>query len=171
MNFRFLDKNDILIFKELRLLSLKESPLAFSESYEDELKKTDAQFDFELEIIGKPAESFVLGVFLKTNELIGFVKFHRDTRSKAHHKAMLHTLYIKPQFREQGIGKKLVTELFKTIESLKDLEQIHIWVLISDTSVVKFYEKFGFINQGTIVKNDLKIDDRYVDAIYMVKYL
>jgi ribosomal protein S18 acetylase RimI-like enzyme len=171
MNFRFLDKNDILTFKELRLLSLQESPLAFSESYEDELKKMDVQFELELNIIGIPAESFVLGVFSKLNELIGFVKFQRDTRSKARHKATLHALYIKPQYRKQSIGKTLMTELFKIIESLKGVEQIHLWVLISDTSVMNFYEKCDFQTHGAIVKNDLKIGDRYVDAMYMVKYL
>jgi hypothetical protein len=64
-----------------------------------------------------------------------------------------------------------MTELFKIIESLKGVEQIHLWVLISDTSVMNFYEKCDFQTHGAIVKNDLKIGDRYVDAMYMVKYL
>jgi ribosomal protein S18 acetylase RimI-like enzyme len=171
MFFRFLNINDSSIYKELKCLSLHESPLAFSDSYEDELNKTNSDYQSELEIIGLQAESFVLGAFSELKEMIGFVKFKRDTRTKARHKASLHALYIKPQFRAHGVGKKLITELLKTIEPLKDLEQIHLWVLISDTSVLNFYEKCGFITQGTIVKNDLKIQNRYVDAVYMVKYL
>ena len=171
MIFRFLNTDDTSAYKELKCFSLNESPLAFSDSYEDELNKTNLDYQSELEIIGLPAESFVLGAFSESKELIGFVKFKRDSRTKARHKATLHALYIKPQFREHGVGKKLITELFKTIESLKGLEQIHLWILISDNSVVNFYEKCGFMSQGAIVKNDLKIEDRYVDAVYMVKYL
>ena len=171
MIFRFLNSNDIPAYKELKSFSLSESPLAFSDSYEDEFTKSDLEYQSELEIIGLPAESFVLGAFSDNKELIGFVKFKRDTRTKARHKASIHALYIKPQFRAHGVGKKLITELLKTIESLKGLEQIHLWVLISDTSVVNFYAKCGFITQGAIVKNDLKIQNRYVDAVYMVKYL
>lgn len=171
MIFSFLNTEDIDSYKELKCFSLSESPMAFSDSYEDELNKTNSEYQSEIETIGLPFESFVLGVFSESKELIGFVKFKRDTRTKARHKASLHALYIKPKFREHGLGKKLVTELFKTIESLQGLEQIHLWVLISDTSVVNFYNKCGFIAQGAIVKNDLKIENRYVDAVYMVKYL
>ena len=171
MIFRLLNINDISIYKELKCFSLKESPLAFSDSYEDELLKNDSDYESELKIIGLPAESFVFGAFSESKELIGFVKFKRDKRTKARHKATLHALYIKPQFRGNGIGKKIIDGLYKTIALLQGLEQIHLWVLISDTSVVKFYESCGFLSQGAIVKNDLKIGDRYVDAIYMVKYL
>lgn len=171
MIFRFLNKDDVEIYRELKRFSLIESPLAFSDSYEDELTKTDTDYLRELEIVGSPAETFVIGVFTDTKKLVGFVKFKRDKRTKARHKASLHSLYIKPEYRNKGIGKRLINHLFETISVLNGLEQVHLWVLISDTSVVEFYEKNGFCKQGTIVKNDLKIADKYVDAFYMVKQL
>ncbi|MGZ3902366.1 MAG: N-acetyltransferase family protein [Bacteroidia bacterium] len=171
MIIRLLTPADVSAYKAFKLYSLSESPFAFSDSYEDESKKSDLDFQRELEIVGLPAESFVLGAFSPLKELIAFVKFKRDVRTKARHKASLHSLYVKPQYRGSGLAKKLLEELFKTIKPLQNLEQIHLWALISDSSVVHFYEKCGFLKQGAIVKNDLKIDGKYVDASYMVKYL
>ena len=171
ITFRILDTKDTISFKRLRLQSFQESPLAFSESYADEENKTDAHFEAELHMSGSPVENFVLGAFLETNDLIGFVKFRRDTRSKARHKAMLHAMYINPNYRGKSIGKKLVSQLLLNAQLIQGLEQIHLWVLISDSSVIDFYKKCGFESQGAIVKNDLKIGNKYVDAVYMVKHL
>lgn len=170
MTFRLLNISDITEFKKLRLFSLQESPMAFSESYEDELDKTERDYAAEIEITGTPAEAFVLGVFSDEGELTGFVKFKRDTRTKARHKAFLSTLYIKPSFRNRGLGAALMHELFRIIEPLEGLEQIHLWVLISEYNAVDFYTKCGFEQQGAVVSRDLKIGDGYVDAVYMVKF-
>lgn len=158
-------------YAKLRLLSLKESPLAFSDSYEDELKRNSQDYQMEIEPLFGLAESFILGCFTPGNSMVGFVKFVRDKRTKARHKAYLHSLYMKPEFRGKGFGKQLIRELFEAISPLDDLEQIHLWVLISETSAVEFYQSCGFRNQGTLVQNDLKIGQQYVDAMYMVKYL
>jgi len=80
-------------------------------------------------------------------------------------------MYVTPAYRSKGIGGKLIMNLRNEIEHLEGLEQIHLWVLLSDYNAVEFYEKAGFIGQGALVKQDLKIHGQYVDAMYMVKYL
>ncbi|MCW3071211.1 MAG: hypothetical protein JWO44_1101 [Bacteroidetes bacterium] len=170
MTFRFLNRADVSAYKELRLLSLRESPFAFSDSYEDELNKSVFDYQLEIQISGSPAESFVLGAFSGSNELAGFVKFKKDKRSKARHKGSLHALYIRPEMRGNGLGEKLLHKLFSVTGQIEGLEQIHLWALVAGSSVTGFYEKAGFRQQGAIVKNDLKINDTYVDAVYMVKY-
>lgn len=171
MNFRFLTQYDLFDYKKLKCYGLIESKFAFSDSYEDEVNRPYLDYLQELEIIGNPADTFVLGAFTQTDELIAFVRFKRDRRLKALHKAMVHSLYVNPNFRNQGIAKKMMLELFRITSTIVGLEQIHLWVLISETSVLDFYEKLGFESQGAVVKNDLKFDKRYVDAVYMVKYL
>ena len=145
--------------------------MAFSESYEDEKLRTESEFAKELEVRGQPAEWFVLGAFNESNELIGFVKFRRDVRSKARHKSMIHAMYTDPKVRGQKVGKKLIEELEVRAKKLVGLEQIHLWVLHAETSASEFYEKCGYQRQGPYVNKDLKIDGKYVDAEYMVKYL
>ncbi len=171
MNIRFLDENDDIIYRELRLSSLKESPFAFSDSYEDQLSKSILDYQIEIKKIINPIESFTLGAFSEHNQLIGFVKFRRDIRSKARHRASLFSLYVKPDYRGKGIAKKLVLELLKSIEPITELKQLQLSTIIAKDSLIDFYKSFGFQKLGGIIKNDLIIENQYVDAIYMVKYL
>lgn len=171
MNIRFLDENDCFIYREIRLNSLKVAPFAFSDSYEDLVNKTLLDFQTEIKKIINPLESFTLGAFSDENQLIGFVKFKRDNRSKARHRAYLFSLYVKPYYRGQGIAKLLILELFKTIESVSELEQLQLSTIITNESLIDFYKSFGFQKFGGIIKKDLIIENQYVDAIYMVKYL
>ena len=171
LDIRLLSERDAADYREMRLKSYKEAPLAFSESYEDDKNRSLNEFKSELMIQGNPPERFVLGAFLETEKLIGFVKFRRDLRSKARHKSMIHAMYTDLKYRNHGIGKKLIQDLLKRVRIMVGLEQIHLWVLHSDTSASDFYKKCGFESQGMLVKKDLKIEDIYVDAEYMVMYL
>ena len=172
VKFRTLEINDAEQFRNVRLKSYQESPFAFSESYEDEKNQPLNKFEEELIVRGAPPEWFVLGAFVEKEQLIGFVKFRRDLRSKGRHKAMIHAMYIDKNYRNLGIGKKILLELFEMASLLIGLEQIHLWVLHSavSTSASGFYSNLGFLSQG-IVKKDLLIQDTYVDAEYMVLYL
>jgi GNAT superfamily N-acetyltransferase len=168
---RQLDKADAAAYRRLRLESFRESPFAFSESYEDESKKTEADFANDLTSSGEPAERFVLGAFSEDLQLIGFVTFKRDLRAKARHKSMIYAMYTTAGARRQGVGRALVTEVISRARRLEGLEQIHLWVLHGTTSAADFYRKLGFQSQGPVVKKDLKINGQYVDAGYMVLYL
>lgn len=171
MNIRFLDENDSFIYREIRLNSLKESPFAFSDSYEDQVNKSILDFQKEIKKIINPIESFTLGAFSNKNQLVGFVKFKRDHRSKARHRASLFSLYVQPDYRGNGIAKELINKLIATIESIKDIKQLQLSTIISKDSLVDFYKIFGFVKLGDIIKDDLIIENEYVDAIYMVKYM
>ena len=165
---RVLKASDGSAFRALRLESFQESPLAFSESYEDEKVKSVEVFSAELVPQGTPPEYYLLGAFDHEQTLVGFVKFKRDQRSKARHKSMVHAMYVKPAFRGHGIGRKLMLEVIRRAREMPGLEQIHLWVLHTDRSASAFYASLGFVNQGPFVRKDMKIGEVYVDAEYMV---
>ncbi|WP_291127484.1 GNAT family N-acetyltransferase [Flavobacterium sp. UBA7682] len=171
MNIRFLEENDAVIYRQLRLSSLQESPFAFSDSYEDQVKNSIIDFELEIKKTGNPLESFTLGTFSNQDQLIGFVKFKRDHRSKARHRASLFSLYVQPNHRGKGIAKKLISSLLSTIGPITEIEQLQLSTIISKDSLIDFYKSFGFEILGDVIKNDLIIDNQYVDAIYMVKHL
>ncbi len=160
-------------YRKLRLKSFRDDPYAFSESYEDEKNRSTQSFEQELLIKGTPPEQFVLGAFGQTEQLLGFVKFRRDKRTKARHKSMIHAMYVSPEFRHLGLGQQILTTLIEKAKAMPGLEQIHLWVLHSSESrsASTFYSAFGFESQGTKVKKDLKIGAEYIDAEYMVLYL
>ena len=173
MTIKILNQLDAPDFRSLRLHSYQESPHAFSESYEDEVKRPIGDFEAEIAIKGEPAEQFLLGAFNENDDLCGFVKFKRDLRSKARHKSMIHAMYVAPAFRGKDIGSLLLKEVIQRAGKMEGLEQIHLWVLerAGKVSAANFYSKFGFIKQGPAVKKDMKIAGEYVDAAYMVKYM
>ena len=168
---RKLGVDDGNAYRNLRLLSYQEASFAFSESYEDECKKTVSSFIEELTATGYPEEYFILGAFSESKELIGFVKFRRDQRSKARHKSMIHAMYVAAEYRKSGVGQELIHHLFEICNDMPGLEQIHLWVLyLNDQSAAPFYQSLGFTLQGPLVKKDLKVGLEYIDAGYMVKY-
>ncbi len=171
IQIRILTEDDAREYRELRLKSYQEAPLAFSESYEDEKERSLADFKREIITRGDPPEWFVLGAFSRFGKLVGFVRFRRDLRSKARHKSMIHAMYSDQQYRNQVIGKKLVEDLLLRVKRIAGLEQIHLWVLHSTNSASEFYKKCGFESQGPVIKKDLKVGNVYVDAEYMVMHL
>lgn len=171
MTIRFLNTGDIIAYRTLRQYSLMESPFAFSDSYEDLETKTMLDYQSEIEKLGTPLEAFTLGGFNEANELNGFVKFKRDQRSKARHRASMYSLYVKPEYRGQGLAKMLVSELIKIIEPIPGIEQLQLSSIVSHISIIEFYEKLGFQKLGGLLEKDLIINGKYVDAWYMVKHL
>ena len=171
MTIRFLNSDDANDYSVLRKFSLLESPFAFSDSYEDQENKIMLHYQSEIEKWGNPLEAFTLGAFNESNELVGFVKFKRDQRTKARHRASLYSLYVKPEYRGQGLSKKLVSELIRIIEPIPGIEQLQLSSIVSHISLIEFYEKLGFQKLGGILEKDLIINGKYVDAWYMVKHL
>ncbi|WP_299273489.1 GNAT family N-acetyltransferase [uncultured Psychroserpens sp.] len=165
--YRILTSDDLKVYKTIRLQSLLESPYSFSDSYDDMIDKDDC---FYLNELDNSNFSFMIGAFNSDSELIGFVNFKRDYRTKANHKGMIHRTYVHPDYRKQGIGVKLMHNVLEFARKIESLEQIHLWVLQPENGTSNFYKKIGFRSQGTIVKRDLKIDNLYVDAEYMVLY-
>ena len=168
---RLLDESDVQDYRKLRLESFLESPFAFSESYEDEKDRSLESFQLELAKTGTPYSAFTVGAFAPNNQLIAFARFKRDTRTKGLHKAMVFGMYTHQDFRAQGLGTSMMNFILNHAQQLTGLEQIHLWALKSrHSNASKFYQKLGFVSQG-IVRNDLIIQQEYVDAVYFVKYL
>ena len=173
IELKILTEKDWKAYRDLRINSLIKAPYAFSDSHEDEALRTTKSYLNDLQIMGSPPEQFILGAFVEQNQLIGFVKFRRDRRTKARHKSMLHTMFVDPNYQKQGIGETMMRELLRRAKQMAGLEQIHLWALHSakHPSAANFYAKCGFEKQGPFVRQDLKVGDTYIDAEYMVLYL
>ena len=162
---RKLIKSDCGAYKDLRLLAFQESSSSFSESFEDEHLQA---LDFFQAHMGDDVEHFSVGCFMGTSQLVAVATLKRDKRQKARHKSYIHTMYVAPEFRGKGIAEGILNSLIQSARSMFALEQIHLWVLNPETSPAKkLYLKAGFVSQGAVVRNDLKIKGKYVDAEYM----
>lgn len=162
---RRLESSDSEKYRELRLFAFTESAHSFCEGFEDEEGRPSEYFTA---CMGTEPEHFTVGILTESQRLIAMATFRRDQRSKARHKSYIHTMYVTPEFRGRKMGSVLLAELVESAQSLEGLEQIHLWVLNPETSPArKLYLKAGFVSQGPVVANDLKINGVYVHAEYM----
>jgi len=161
---RALTAADVESYRALRLRALREEPLAFSDAFEDE---HDLPWDHFEAAMGDSDEHFTLGAFDPQGILIGLATFKRDQRRKARHKASIHTMYVAPEARGRGLGRRLLERIIDVARRL-GVEQIHLWVLDPTRSAAfALYQSVGFTQQGALVHDDLRIDGRSVDAAYM----
>jgi RimJ/RimL family protein N-acetyltransferase len=104
--------------------------------------------------------SFALLCFDK-NIVIGSVDVIRKTRPEESHIADIGMCILK-EYRNTGIGTKLLIELFKKCKKQGKIEKIELEVFSNNIGGIKLYEKLGFeyegCRKGSIIKNNKKLD-------------
>jgi L-amino acid N-acyltransferase YncA len=144
--------------------ALREEPFAFSDDFDDE---RDRPLDHFRAAMGDSGEHFTVGAFDERSTLIGIATWRRDPRRKARHKSHVHTMYVAREARRRGVGARLLDFVIDHARRL-GVEQIHLWVLDPTRSAARsLYQSVGFAPQGALVRDDLFVDGRYVDAEYM----
>ncbi|MCX7881080.1 MAG: GNAT family N-acetyltransferase [Patescibacteria group bacterium] len=79
-------------------------------------------------------------------QVIGFCTAKRVKKNE------IGAIYILPQFQGKGIGKKLMKKALKWLEKNKD---IYVNVVSYNQKAINFYQSFGFIKTGKIVKEEI----------------
>jgi len=85
--------------------------------------------------------------FIKVNDNpIGFIKLNLSVsfdNYQAHEVAELEKMYVLPEMKGQGIGKKALSAI---IQAMKDIGKKVFFLCVIDTNIaaMKFYEKLGF---------------------------
>jgi ribosomal protein S18 acetylase RimI-like enzyme len=160
--YRFMHVDDVAIYRELRLRGLKEHPESFLESYEDAIKWPLKRFERFFE------NGWIIGAFIK-GELKGMSGLYRHRGSKVAHKGTVWGVYVTPEARGHGIARTAITMLID--EAVKaGIEQVHLSTDMHNQFTVSLYKDLGFEECGT-EKHILKLPDKYVDDLLMVKFL
>ena len=76
------------------------------------------------------------------------------------------TLYVLPEYQGLGIGSQLMTTLLEEVSN-STMHQLYLWVLETNTTAMRFYNKFGFVLSGER-SEELHDNNKIVD-IKMVK--
>lgn len=88
-------------------------------------------------------------IALDDNQIVGLLVWHREELL-----LILDLLLIDQQYRQQGIGKKLVKAM---LDINQDASICIVYPIIDNIAAIQFYEKLGFINQGKSQKNGKNI--------------
>jgi len=159
MEIRPLRPEDADSIRKLRLEALLDSPESFGSSYAEEREYPLQKFQNRLE------SGYTFGAFLD-GKLIGMVTLIPETKHKTRHKAHIYAMYVTPDQRGQGIGKKLVKEAIETAKQIDGIEQIVLSVVSSNNTAKQLYLSLGFETYGK-EKHALKIDEAYLDEDHM----
>lgn len=152
-------------YKNLRLEALREDPLAFGASYAEALKRDDNHWQKR----SHGPEGIIL-IARNNGKAIAMAGAYREEGEKLSHIAYVWGVYVNAVYRGQGIGRKLLENLFKEIDKIGGIEKINLNVNTTQQSAVRLYEKLGFQIVGTLYK-ELKVDGKYFDEHVMEKLL
>jgi ribosomal protein S18 acetylase RimI-like enzyme len=167
LQIRLLTPDDADEWWRLRQESLQEDPEAFSSSAEDHhsLKAEDVR----QRLSSNQAEFFIVGAF-DDHRLAGMSGFHRQHGAKSQHKAGVWGVYVTPEWRGHGVGRRLMEMLLERAAGIKGVEQVLISVTTTQTAARTLYCSLGFEPFGVELRA-VKIGDRYFDEEHMLLIL
>src|SRR6185437_11888014 len=95
-------------------------------------------------ILLKKSSKVIIAIDDKTNQVVGFITAISDGILSAY----IPFLEVLPEFKNEGIGKELVSRM------LKELDDIYMIDLCCDDDLVPYYDKFGMTKtNGMIFRN------------------
>lgn len=164
MEIRYLTDEDAGEWLRLRLEALQGDPEALSASF-DEYKS------LSLEAVRKrlgcnAQDAFVVGAF-ENGRLQGCAGFYREKGLKSRHKGRVWGVYVAPEKRGSGVGKKMMKMLLERGATLDGVQQILLSVTATQAAAVQLYRSLGFTSFG-LEPRALKVGERFIDEEYMV---
>jgi ribosomal protein S18 acetylase RimI-like enzyme len=152
---------DAAIYRDIRLEALQRDPEAFSSTFAAEGARPLTWFEGRLE------RAAVFGAFA-AGGLVGVAGFLVKEGCKQAHKGGLWGMYVRPQARRRGIGRRLVEAVIEHARG--QVELIQLSVVSSNEPAQRLYVALGFVEYG-FEKNALKHNGRYCDEVLMAKQL
>jgi RimJ/RimL family protein N-acetyltransferase len=133
-------------YRAFMLRAYAESPTAFTATVEERAAKPMA---FWLERLDPAPEAneWSLGVW-QGEALIGAVTLERQTRPKSAHKALLIGMYVAPEARGQGLGRRLVEAILQNARARDGLKLITLTVTEGNDAAEQLYARCGFQRFG-----------------------
>ena len=153
---RPLAEPDFVAYRALRHAALRDSPAAFSASPEDEEAISDA--DMMARVV-PPAPSLSLGAFAG-DDMAGAAAYIPNRAAKLRHKATMVAVYVAPQWRGTGTGRRLVEAIIDHARNQAVILQCT--VAAHNTPARDLYRKLGFIEYG-LERHALLVGGRYYD--------
>ena len=154
-SIRILTAANVGQFNALRLEALRESPEAFSSSYEDNLAVSDAEF---LGRLGDLPDA-VFGAWHEST-LIAMAGFKVEAGLKTRHKGFMWGVYVAPDWRGRAVGTDLVSRVLD--HACDHVEILRSGVVTNGQGANRLYHRLGFNTYG-IERHALKIGKAYFD--------
>lgn len=164
MEIRALTCADAELYWKIRLEALETEPLAFTESAAEH--RTKSVESAAVRLGSGHDENFVMGA-LVDGQLVGMTGFFRRVEEKTRHRGGVWGVYVKPDFRRQGIAHSLMSAVISRARTQVGLEQITLAVSTEKAAGKALYASLGF-KPCQVEPHALKVGDKYVDEEWMM---
>ncbi|MGW8390635.1 N-acetyltransferase family protein [Pseudoduganella sp. HUAS MS19] len=166
MHTRLLTPGDASAYHALRLAGLRETPSAFTASFEEESTTPLSEIERRL---SPGSGRHYLGVF-DGADLIAIARVDRDSSAKQRHRAHIRGVYVAAIHRGRGAARKLMDYALDRAAALEGVTHISLAVTAGNEPAQKLYESLGFRAWGC-EPAALIVDGVAYDEIPMTKVL
>jgi ribosomal protein S18 acetylase RimI-like enzyme len=160
-----LDASHALAYRELMLEAYDRHPQAFTSSVRERavmpLSWWEARLTSKLDA--------VFGAF-EDGRLVGIVGLAFELREKARHKATVFGMYVSAEFRQRGLGLKLMEAVLGEAQQHPALKVIQLTVTAGNDAAFHLYQRCGFIQFG-LEPLAVRVGEDYFDKIHMWREL
>lgn len=153
---RPLTAGDVAAYRALRLTALRTNADAFTSSPEDEAGFSDA------EILARAAPEppgVTFGAFAGP-ELVGMAGYVPDRRAKTRHKAAMVGVFLRPDWRGQGNGRRLAEAVVAHARRQRVI--LRCTVRVGNARARRLYRSLGFIPYG-VEPGGICLDGEFFD--------
>src|ERR1043166_4441684 len=163
MQIRTLLPADAADFQALRLRGLRETPGACARRWGEGRAQP---VESVAERIATNRDGFILGAF-EGAALVGVVGMQRERHLKHAHKMVLWGMYVVPDARGRGVGRRLVDEALRQAFARPGIRQVNLGVNAANAPALALYEAAGFTSFG-LERGCMIVDGELQDELYMV---
>jgi len=148
-------------WRTLRLEMLRDEPLAFSSSIEDQIDRDLSFFEHRIPTGGVDV---LFGVYVD-GELCGSAGFSQEQDLKLRHKGVMWSVYLRPHLRGSGVAEALVRRVIE--HARRYVAQLLCAVSADNPRARRLYERLGFRQYG-VEPRALRIDGEDHDEVLLV---
>ncbi|MBX4263092.1 GNAT family N-acetyltransferase [Clostridium estertheticum] len=103
------------------------------------------------------------------HKIVGFTRCEGMKLSRFRHKAEF-GLCISKEYWGYGIGKILLQKVMMWAATV-EIKKISLTVVQTNTKAIQLYKKYGFIEEGLLIKDRIHKDGNYYNTVMMGKLL
>lgn len=144
VNLRKLGPSDAEAFQAVRLQALREDPIAFASSYEEE---RDLPLATIAERLVATDDRAIVGAF-DGPLLVGLAAWHREEMRKLQHKGFVWGVFVKDSHRGQGLARRLLEAVIALARRADGILLLNLTAYADNRRAIALYESLGFVIYG-----------------------
>lgn len=158
-DLRQLMPEDAEAFSALRRLVTADNPVPMGLTLAEEQSRTIEGFRQQL---GAPAPNAAFGIFLDTELVACSAVAWTGSFASSRHKVVLWGTFVKPGFRQRGMGKAVVRRALEHAKK-NGARRANLTVYLPNPEAISLYESLGFSVYG-VEPEAVRLDGTYHDG-------